>query len=120
MIHRGGRNVRKGRYWSVVDGTVVELDREGMLPGNRKIIYFRWPKGGAYVVVPVVTLLVVLTLPLTSTLGYMIAWFAPLVIIAAGVLFVCGKLAYYAYYSALEGWEPMKAYFTGKGKGKKK
>jgi hypothetical protein len=115
MIHRGGRRVSKeGLYWSIIDGTMVEMSEGAVLPGGRKVIYMRRPPGGAYVVVPAIVLLVVLTLPLTSTMGYLIAWFAPLVIVAAGVLFVCGKLVYYAYSSASEGWEPLKAYFTGK------
>ena len=102
MIHRGGRRVPKGLYWSAVDGTVVEVREGGMLPGTRKVIYIRRPPGGAYVVIPAVVLLVVVTLPLTSTMGYLIAWCAPLAIVLAGVFFVCGKLTYYAYRSAVD------------------
>jgi len=118
MIHRGGRRVSKGLYWSAIDGTIVEMKEGGVLPGGRKDVYIRRPAGGAYLVVPVIVLLVVLTFPLTSTMGYLLAWFAPLVIVAAGVLFVCGKLVYYAYMSTTEGWEPLKAYFTGRRKKK--
>lgn len=114
MIHRGGCRVSEGLYWSAVDGTIVDIKENGILPGGRKVIYIRRPPGGAYLVAPVIVLLVVLTFPLTSTMGYLIAWFAPLVIVAAGVIYVCGKLGYYAYMSAAEGWEPLKAYFTGR------
>jgi len=119
MIHRGGRRVPKGLYWSVVDGTVVAINEGAILPGGRKVFYIRRPPGGAYVVIPAIVLLVVITLPLTSTMGYLIAWFAPLAIVAAGVIFVCGKLVYFAFRSAAEGWEPLKAYFTGSRKKRK-
>ena len=116
MIHRGGRRVPEGLYWSAVDGTIVEVKGGRMLPGTRKVIYIKRPPGGAYVVIPSIILLVVLTLPLTSTMGYLIAWCAPLAIVLGGLIFVCGKLTYYAYRSAAEGWEPLKAYFTGSRK----
>ena len=119
MIHRGGRRVSKGLYWSLIDGMVVDVNEGAVLPGGRKVFYVRRPPGGAYVVIPAIVLLVVITLPLTSTMGYLIAWFAPLVIVAGGVLFVCGKLAYYGFRSAAEGWEPLKAYFTGSRKKRK-
>lgn len=119
MIHRGGRRVHKGNYWSVVDGSVVQMNEGGVLPGGRKIIYLRRPPGGAYLVIPMVILLVALALPLASTMGYMIAWIAPLVLIIAGALIICANLIYYAIGSASEGWEPLKSYFTGKKKKKK-
>jgi len=119
MIHRGGRRVTRGLYWSIIDGRMVEMNEGAVLPGGRKVIYIKRPPGGAYLVVPAIVLLVVLTLPLTSTMGYLIAWFAPLAIVAAGFIFVCGKLVYYAYTSASEGWEPLKAYFTGSRKKRK-
>jgi hypothetical protein len=119
MIYRGGRMVTKGLYWSIIDGTTVEMNGDAMLPGARKVIYMRRPPGGAYLAVPVIILLVVLTLPLTSMLGYLLAMLAPLVIVVAGVFYVCGKLVYHAYMSASEGWEPLKAYFTGNRKKRK-
>lgn len=120
MIHKGGRRVHKGVYWSAVDGTLVEMQDGDVLPGSRKVLYFRRPPGGAWLVVPLLILAVVVTLPLTSTMGYLIAWFAPAAIVAFGVLFICGKLIWHAWMSATEGWEPLKAYFTGKRKSGKK
>ncbi len=114
MIYRGGRRVPPGTYWSAVDGTLVDIKEGKMLPGGKKVLYFRRPAGGAWVVIPAVILLVVLTFPLTSTMGYLIAWCAPVAIVVAGVFFVCGKVVYYGYMSAAEGWEPLKAFFTGK------
>ena len=120
MIHKGGRRVHKGTYWSAVDGTLVEMQEGGVLPGSRKVLYFRRIPGGAWVVIPLLVLVVVITFPLTSTMGYLLAWFAPAALVLGGVLFVCGKLIWHAYMSAADGWEPMKAYFTGKKKSGKK
>ena len=104
--HSGGESVDAGTYWNLKSMNVVELKKEGILPGGGEAIYHRLPffllflamicLGGAYVL------------------------FLPVLIICTTVYMVgvriFGSLFLQMRKSASFGWRPQEAYLDGKGK----
>jgi hypothetical protein len=107
--HIGGECVGTGNYWNPRSGQVVEIRKEGVLPGGNDSRYYRLPffllfflmiaLGGAYV-------LLLPVLIICSTV-YML-----------GVR-VFGSLFLQMRRSMDFGWRPSEAYLAGKGKEKK-
>ena len=108
LKHRGGERVQKGTYWNITNGERVNLDREGLLPGDRKATYYRGHP-----------LFVLLAAPV---LGMVYAVFLPFIGIASVVTLIGRKLfggmAHEVSKAATFGWRPVEAYLAGK-KGKK-
>jgi hypothetical protein len=108
--YSGGDSVDAGTYWNLRSMNVVDLKKEGVLPGGHDSIYHRLPffvlfllmigLGGAYVLLMPVLII--------CTTIYM-----------AGVR-VFGSLFLQMRKSVSFGWRPAEAYLAGKGKGKGK
>lgn len=105
---RGGDTVKKGTYWNITNGERVNLDREGILPGNRSATYYRGHP-----------IFVLLAAPI---LGLVYAVFLPFIGIASVITMIGRKLmggvAHEISQAATFGWRPVEAYLSGK-KGKK-
>jgi len=114
-FYRGGQRVRKGEYWNLMDGSLVDVTGEDeMLPGRRGLWYMRRPPGGPWVIVPACVVLYVLTLPLTSTFGYLVAWFFPAALVLGGALYVMFRILSGLFDAASIGWRPFEAFFKGR------
>ena len=106
MLTKGGHTTAAGTYWNLMDGTRVELNEKGILPGDEKAIYLK--AHGA------------LVLAAGPVLGLLFAVFLPFIGIAMSLMLVGGKLldglTSAAAGSASFGWRPVEAYLTGKKK----
>lgn len=116
IFARGGQRVSTaGSFWNLADGTRVDIpDGGGRMPGTRKTAYIRRPAGGAVTATIVCIVLYVVTLPLTSTLGYLFAWFFPAALVLIGLAVIAWNIAFGIYDSATMDWSPFMAYLRGK------
>jgi len=110
LKHNGGERVGKGTYWNLGNGERVDIQEEGILPGNEKKTYYRMPAAAVIVAAPV--------------LGLMYAMFLPFIGIAMAVKLVGQKIGggvmETVQGSASFGWRPSESYLSGrKKKGKK-
>lgn len=75
--YRGGDTVKKGNYWSFSAGEMVQLEAEGVLPGDSEKQYYRAPAG-------------IILLVVAPILGLVYAAFLPVAAVAIP-LFTLGK-----------------------------
>ena len=110
LQYKGGQKVGKGTYWNLSNGTRVDISGEGILPGNGRASYTRFPPGIVLLAGPVIGLIYVIALPF----------------IAVGtVLALVGKKVLSSMFNALGnlvsfGWRPSEAHLAGKRKKHKK
>jgi fructose-1,6-bisphosphatase/inositol monophosphatase family enzyme len=109
MKYIGGNKAGKGTYWNLMTGQRVELEQEGMLPGDEKARYIK--ASGAVVLL------------LGPVLGLLFAVFLPFIGIAMAVTLagkkVAAVVADLAARSMSFGWRPVESYLGGKQKRKK-
>ena len=110
LKHNGGERVGKGTYWNLGNGERVDIQEEGVLPGNEKKTYYRMPAAAIIVAAPV--------------LGLMYAMFLPFIGIAMAVKLVGQKIGggvmETVQGSASFGFRPSESYLAGKKKSGKK
>ena len=110
LKHNGGERVGKGTYWNLGNGERVDIQEEGVLPGNEKKTYYRMPAAAVIVAAPV--------------LGLMYAMFLPFIGIAMAVKLVGQKIGggvmETVQGSASFGFRPSESYLAGKKKSGKK
>jgi len=110
LKHNGGERVGKGTYWNLGNGERVDIQEEGILPGNEKKTYYRMPAAAIIVAAPV--------------LGLMYAMFLPFIGIAMAVKLVGQKIGggvmEMVHGSASFGFRPSESYLAGKKKSGKK
>lgn len=106
LKYNGGHKVRKGTYWNFTTGERIDISHEGVLPGDRKTVYFRLPATGILLLGPI--------------LGLLYAAFLPFIGIAMLIKVVMQKVAGGAFSTARStasfGWRPSEAYLAGKKK----
>ncbi len=104
--HRGGETVMPGTYWNLSSMGMVQVGREGALPGGAEAVYHRLP-------FPVAFVLVIL-------FGGFYVLFFPLLIIGtsayAAVVRILGGISYQVRRTVSFGWRPTEAYLAGKKK----
>ena len=104
MKYTGGHKAGKGTYWNFMTGQRVDLEQEGMLPGDEKARYIK--ASGAVVLL------------FGPVLGLLFAVFLPFIGIAMAVTLagkkIGGGLAGLAARSVSFGWRPVEAYLAGK------
>ncbi len=104
MLTIGGHKVQAGTYWNLANGTRVEMNQEGVLPGDGATRYLKAP-----------TVVMLMAAPV---LGLVFAVFLPFIGIAMTLGMVGKKLvqgvASAAAGSMSFGWRPIEAYLAGK------
>lgn len=108
--YRGGHKVGKGTYWNLWNGNRVDIADEGMLPGDERATYTRFPPGIVLLVGPVIGLFYVIALPFMAV-GTIVTLVGGKLL--AGLFNFLGSLVSF-------GWRPREAHLAGKKKGKKK
>ncbi len=107
---KGGQKVGKGTYWNIADGSRVDIEDEGVLPGDDSAKYTRVPAGIVLFAGPVIGLFYVIAMPFMAV-GTIVTLLAKKIV--TGLLNLLGSLISF-------GWRPSEAHLTGKKKGKKK
>ena len=110
LKHNGGERVGKGTYWNLGNGERVDIQEEGVLPGNEKKTYYRMPAAAIVVAAPALGLLYAAFLPFIG-----IAMLVKLVGQKAG-----GGVMEMVHGSASFGFRPSESYLAGKKKSGKK
>jgi hypothetical protein len=110
LKHNGGERVGKGTYWNLGNGERVDIQDEGILPGNGKKTYYRMPAAAVVVAAPV--------------LGLLYAAFLPFIGIAMLVKLVGQKIGggvmETVQGSASFAWRPGESYLSGRKRKEKK
>ena len=104
MLNNGGHTVKAGTYWNLSNGSRVQMEQEGALPGDGKTRYIKAPAVMAIAAGPV--------------LGLVFAMFLPFIGIAM-TLNLIGKKLMEGIVSAAAGsmsfgWRPIEAYLAGR------
>jgi hypothetical protein len=104
MLNNGGHTVKAGTYWNITNGSRVQMDQEGALPGSEKTRYIKAP--------------VVVMLMAAPIIGLVFAVFLPFIGIAM-TLNLIGKKLVEGVVSAAAGsvsfgWRPIEAYLAGR------
>ena len=106
LRYKAGSKVGKGTYWNFSNGERIDVSDEGVLPGGKKMVYFRLPATGILVLGPII--------------GLLYAAFLPFIGIAMLVKIVLQKAASMAFGSARSrasfGWRPSESYLAGQKK----
>ena len=104
MLNKGGNTAKAGTYWNMANGSRVQMDQEGVLPGSETTRYIKAP--------------VVVMLMAAPMIGLAFAVFLPFIGIAMTLSLVGKKLANAATEAAAGsmsfGWRPIEAYLAGK------
>ena len=104
MLTKGGQKAAAGTYWNLMNGERVDLEQEGVLPGDRTAAYIKAPTAAVLAAGPV--------------LGLLFAVFLPLIGIVMSAALVGRKLgealASAAAGSVSFGWRPIEAYLAGR------
>jgi hypothetical protein len=121
---RGGQQAGTGTYWDVSTGDRIEMENQGMLPGDGGTTYIKAPSALVLLFAPVLGLLYAIFLPfigiaMTVTLiGKKAVGAGKKLAVGVGRTAVRGMVDAAAR-SVSFGWRPVKAYLAGKRKGRK-
>ena len=103
MLTKGGHKVAAGTYWNMTNGSRVQMEQEGVLPGDQKTRYIKAPVAVMLMAAPVI--------------GLVFAVFLPFIGIAMTLSLIGKKLvdgvASAAAGSMSFGWRPIEAYLAG-------
>jgi hypothetical protein len=104
MLIKGGHKVAAGTYWNLTNGSRVQMDQEGALPGSGQTRYIKAPVAVILMAAPVI--------------GLVFAVFLPFIGIAM-TLSLIGKKLVDGVVSAAAGsmsfgWRPIEAYLSGR------
>ena len=104
MLTKGGQKAVAGTYWNLANGNRVNMEQEGVLPGDGKARYIKAPVAVMLVAAPVI--------------GLVFAVFLPFIGIAMTLSLIGKKLvdgvASAAAGSMSFGWRPIEAYLSGR------
>jgi hypothetical protein len=104
MLNKGGHTVTAGTYWNLANGNRVNMEQEGVLPGDGKARYIKAP--------------VAVMLMAAPAIGLVFAMFLPFIGIAMTLNLVGKKLidgvASVSAGSMSFGWRPIEAYLAGR------
>ena len=104
MLTKGGHKVAAGTYWNLANGNRVNMEQEGVLPGDGKARYLKAPVAVMLMAAPVI--------------GLVFAVFLPFIGIAMTLNLIGRKLiasaASAAAGSVSFGWRPIEAYLAGR------
>ncbi|OGW42454.1 MAG: hypothetical protein A2010_17310 [Nitrospirae bacterium GWD2_57_9] len=109
LTYKGGYKVQKGTYWDLANGERIDMNGEGILPGDRRTMFVKMPAAAVLLAGPV--------------LGLLYAVFLPFIGIAMTLVLVGKKLVsgvvHVAVKSTSFGWRPIESYLDGKQRKKR-
>jgi hypothetical protein len=104
MLNNGGQTAKAGTYWNLSNGSRVQMEQEGVLPGSGTTRYIKAPVAVMLMAAPII--------------GLVFAVFLPFIGIVM-TLNLVGKKLMQGVESAAAGsmsfgWRPIEAYLAGK------
>ncbi len=114
FLYKGGQMVKKGTYWDPDTGKKIVLKDEGMLPGNAKESFFRFPE--SYYLIPAILIGIALSAAFPYGVGLVIFF---CLIALGGALYYAGNSCYKLLKEMLGrgatfGYAPTTSYLAGK------
>ena len=104
MMTKGGHTAAAGTYWNMENGTRIDMEAEGVLPGGSGTTYIKASSG--------------LMLAAAPVLGLIFAVFLPFIGIAMAVQLAFRKLGQGLVNAAASStsfaWRPIEAYLAGR------
>jgi hypothetical protein len=104
MLNNGGQTVTAGTYWNLSNGSRVQMEQAGVLPGSGTTRYIKAPVAVMLMAAPVI--------------GLVFAVFLPFIGIVMTLNLIGKKLvegvASAAAGSVSFGWRPIEAYLAGR------
>ena len=104
MLNKGGHTVKAGTYWNMANGSRVQMEQEGALPGSGQTRYIKAPVAVMLMAAPVI--------------GLVFTVFLPFIGIAMTISLIGKKLANTVTEAAAGsmsfGWRPVEAYLVGR------
>ena len=104
MLTNGGHTVQAGTYWNLSNGSRVQMEQEGVLPGSGTTRYIKAPVAVMLMAAPII--------------GLVFAVFLPLIGIVMTLSLVGKKLVQGVESAAAGsmsfGWRPIQAYLIGR------
>ncbi|UCG77926.1 MAG: hypothetical protein JSV21_10195 [Nitrospirota bacterium] len=109
LKHKGGHKVGKGTYWNLSESRRIDIEKDGVLPGDDGITYLRMPTGLVVALGPFIGLAFFIVFPLIA-----IGTFLTVLVVKAvnSVVNLGSKMVYFE-------WRPTEAYLGGKKKKEK-
>jgi hypothetical protein len=104
MLNNGGQTAKAGTYWNLSNGSRVQMEQEGVLPGSGTTRYIKAPVAVMLMAAPII--------------GLVFAVFLPFIGIVM-TLNLVGKKLMQGVESAAAGsmsfgWRPIEAYLAGR------
>ena len=104
MMNEGGHTEAAGTYWNMANGSRIDMQAEGVLPGGQDSRYIKAP--------------VAVMLMAAPLLGLLFAVFLPFIGIAMAVQLAARKVGEGVKEAAASStsfaWRPIEAYLTGR------
>jgi hypothetical protein len=104
----GGQKVESGTYWEITSGLRVDMDQEGVLPGEQSAKYLKASSGMILLAGPIFGLVYIIALPIIGVVTAL----SLLLQKTLGSLFSLGRNI------VSFGWRPSESYLGGKDKKK--
>ena len=104
----GGQTVGSGTYWDMMNGSSIDFDQEGTLPGGNGTKYLKASSGAILILGPLIGVAYIVFLPMVG-IGTALSLIVKKTL---GGLFILGK------HMISFGWRPTEAYLGGKNKKK--
>jgi hypothetical protein len=114
FINKGGTVVEKGLYCNPMDGRIVAMQENGILPADESKRYLKISPIGLLVLAPLFGMMYVLFLPLFGIGVFIISWLVPVIgaLVSAAItgVNVCSRVE---GRSVFFNWRPTRAHFHG-------
>ena len=104
MLTNGGHTVQAGTYWNLTNGNRVQMEQDGVLPGNGTTRYIKAPVAVMLMAAPVIGLVFAVFLPFIGIVMTLNLVGKKLIESAASV--ATGSVSF--------GWRPIEAYLAGR------
>ena len=104
MLTNGGHTVQAGTYWNLSNGSRVQMEQEGVLPGSGTTRYIKAPVAVMLMAAPVIGLVFAVFLPFIGIVMTLNLVGKKLIESAASV--ATGSVSF--------GWRPIEAYLAGR------
>lgn len=108
FTHAGGQKVGSGTYWNIITGLRVDMEQDGVLPGEENAKYVKASAFTILLIGPVFGLLYIIALPIMGVVTAL----SLLLRKTLGVIMSLGR-NFFSF-----GWRPAESYLEGKKKKK--
>ena len=119
VMVKGGTQVKKGLYWSPLDGRHVRVSETAILPGDQSVNYVKLSPSVLLFVAPLFGMMFVLFLPLFGMGVFLASWLVPVIATLSAIAMTGVRINSGFGGKGTFTWNPSRSYFSGFRKSKK-